>query len=72
MDESLKNRVAACLARVERGAGGAELLAALRELDEIAAGRKSELPSDLAHYLEKRSYAKAAAWLKYPDLKHER
>lgn len=36
---------------------------ALRELDQIARDYKRELPAQFIHYLERRSYQKAWAWL---------
>lgn len=35
----------------------------LTALDAIAADKSRELPGDLAHYLQRRSYEKAWAWL---------
>jgi len=32
---------------------------------------EQELPAQLHHYLSKRSYVKAIAWLDNPDLPHE-
>lgn len=47
---------------------GEALSEALRRLDARAA--EPELPERLAHYLSKRSYAKALAWLENPDMPH--
>ena len=36
---------------------------AIAALDELVRDHKAEIPGDLAHYLENRSYGKAWAWL---------
>lgn len=41
----------------------AVLLAAIRALDAWVAARGAELDPHFRHYLEKRSYAKAHAWV---------
>jgi hypothetical protein len=43
---------------------------ALRALD-LFCRENAEIHPRLRHYLEKRSYAKALAWLDNPDLPHE-
>ncbi len=71
MNDSLRSEISALLAVAESAsAGGAGLLAALRSLDALVARRRSELPADLTHYLERRSYAKARAALDNPDMPH--
>lgn len=37
---------------------------ALATLDAFLAARRESLPGDLRHYLERRSYQKALAWLR--------
>lgn len=72
MNDSLRSELSALLAAAESesGATGAGLLAALRALDALVAERGAELPADLAHYLERRSYAKARSALENPDMPH--
>ena len=41
---------------------GARLLEALKQLDGLVAQHRTEMPADLIHYLERRSYDKAAQW----------
>lgn len=42
---------------------GAALVGALRELDAVVKEAGDQLPGDLKHYLERRSYEKAARWM---------
>jgi hypothetical protein len=42
--------------------GSARLLEALGRLDDLVAQYRGEMPADLVHYLERRSYDKAAQW----------
>ena len=44
-------------------ADGAAILAQTARLDELLAKHRAALPPQLAHFLERRSYAKALAWL---------
>lgn len=48
---------------------GDSLVEALRRLDTAAKG--GSLPAQLQHYLERRSYVKALAWLDNPELPHQ-
>lgn len=48
---------------------GKTLVDVLGELDE--ARQSSGLPAQFVHYLERRSYQKALAWLDNPEMKHE-
>ncbi|NCG08269.1 MAG: hypothetical protein GWO81_01660 [Verrucomicrobia bacterium] len=48
---------------------GDSLVKALQRLD--AAVEQGELPKQLRHYLERRSYVKALAWLENPELPHQ-
>lgn len=48
---------------------GDSLVLALRRLDASAKG--GSLPAQLQHYLERRSYVKALAWLDNPELPHQ-
>ena len=48
---------------------GKTLADILSQLDEAAGS--SGLPAQFAHYLERRSYLKALAWLDNPATKHE-
>ncbi len=65
--EALETRLALIADRawVQRDAAGH--LAALQQisltLDSLAAALPRPLPGDLAHYLERRSYDKALAWI---------
>ncbi|MCH8474765.1 MAG: hypothetical protein LAT55_06000 [Opitutales bacterium] len=45
------------------GKGERSLTEILAELDRLAVENRRELPGDLRHYLERRSYQKAAAFL---------
>jgi len=45
-----------------------DIQTALSSLDAIAAEHAGELPGDLLHYLQRRSYEKAWAWMN--DEKH--
>lgn len=47
---------------------GESLKNVLMRLDAFA--NDKELPERLLHYLQKRSYVKALAWLDNPDLPH--
>lgn len=47
---------------------GQTLPEVLERLDE--ASKKEGLPGQMKHYLERRSYLKALAWLDNPDMKH--
>lgn len=49
---------------------GDSLVMALRRLDAVA--KESALPAQLQHYLLRRSYVKALAWLENPELPHQR
>ena len=49
-------------------AAGDTMAAALARLDALA--READLPGDLVHYLSRRSYLKALAWLDNPDQPH--
>jgi hypothetical protein len=40
--------------------GSAQLLKALKQLDVILTRHRTEMPNDLVHYLERRSYEKAS------------
>lgn len=53
----------------QKPAEGESLAAVLKRLDEVA--RQPDLPSQLEHYLSKRSYVKALAWLDNPEMPHE-
>ncbi len=48
---------------------GESLVDVLKRLDELA--RTSAIPDRLEHYLSKRSYEKALAWLDDPDQPHQ-
>lgn len=64
MNHELRARILEALTKVENpSAPVAEMLAALRELDAIVKERAGEIPGDLAHYLSRRSYAKARLFL---------
>lgn len=66
--EALEARLALISDRewVRRDAAGhLEALRALSEkLDALAAGLPRPLPGEFAHYLERRSYDKALAWIR--------
>jgi len=47
---------------------GEGLVNVLARLDQFA--KQPSLPERLEHYLSKRSYVKALAWLDNPDMKH--
>jgi hypothetical protein len=53
-----------CLADLQSPPAGEEgrgrLLAAMSELGTLLSRYRTEMPADLAHFLERRSYAKAA------------
>lgn len=65
-NSNLRHRLIECL---ETALGrrppirGAAVLTATRELDRISAEHRYEVPSELIHYLEKRSYLNALHWL---------
>ena len=40
--------------------GSVRLLAALKAIDVLLAEHRAEIPNDLVHYLERRSYEKAS------------
>jgi hypothetical protein len=42
--------------------GSARLMQALGRLDELLAQHRAEMPAELAHFLERRSYDKATQW----------
>jgi len=44
-------------------ADGAAMSAALNDVEALCAAHRDELPPQLVHFLEGRSYAKALAWL---------
>jgi hypothetical protein len=44
-------------------ADGAGISSSLAELDRLLAAHRAELPPQLVHFLEGRSYAKALLWL---------
>lgn len=44
-------------------ADGAGISAMLAELDQLLSAHRAELPPQLVHFLEGRSYAKALLWL---------
>jgi uncharacterized protein with von Willebrand factor type A (vWA) domain len=48
---------------------GDSLIEALGRLDAVAG--QGNLPKQLQHYLERRSYLKALAWLENPDQAHQ-
>lgn len=48
---------------------GESFVDVLKRLDELA--RNSEISDRLEHYLSKRSYEKALAWLDDPDQPHQ-
>ena len=50
--------------------GGESLRTVLGRLDSVA--EQQGIDSRLEHYLMKRSYAKALAWLDNPDMPHHR
>jgi len=47
---------------------GESFAAALKRLDELA--RSPELDARFAHFLSRRSYVKALAWLENPEIPH--
>ncbi|CAI8359737.1 MAG: Uncharacterised protein [Opitutia bacterium UBA7350] len=49
---------------------GEPLFEVLRRLDQAV--EEDSLPSQLEHYLSRRSYLKALAWLENPELTHEK
>ena len=49
---------------------GDSLAEALRRLDHAIEAHA--LPSQLVHYLSRRSYVKALAWLENPELPHQK
>ena len=50
-----------------KSSDGAALSTALAELDVLLASHRGAIDPQLEHYLEGRSYAKAAAWLGVAD-----
>jgi hypothetical protein len=64
MNHELRVRIMESLSKVEDASvPAADMLGALRELDAIVKGASGEIPGDLAHYLSRRSYAKARLFL---------
>lgn len=64
MNNALRTRILSALAKVEAPSSpAAEMLAALRELDAVVKEAPGGIPGDLAHYLSRRSYAKARMFL---------
>ncbi|MCC5841454.1 MAG: hypothetical protein JJT96_15170 [Opitutales bacterium] len=50
--------------------GGMSLTTAIGYLDNQLRTRGESYPADLRHYLERRSYAKALAWVRNPGMRH--
>lgn len=62
---NLTEEIGQCLSRITKPAGVEKdvLMNAIQRLDEIASEYQSELPRDLHHYLQRRSYEKAVLFL---------
>ncbi|WP_269523557.1 hypothetical protein [Coraliomargarita parva] len=57
------------IAQVSPLPAGESMISVLQRLDAVAA--EPGIPERLEHYLSKRSYLKALAWLDNPELPHE-
>ncbi len=65
MDDSRRHRIeAALLALTQSGVSKEAILGALGVLDAEVKNQDSGLPSDLDHYLRRRSYEKALMFLR--------
>ena len=62
MEDEIRKALAALHAAIQRS-DGAAILAQTARLDELLARHRADLHPQLAHFLERRSYAKALAWL---------
>jgi len=62
MENDIREAILALHAAIPAG-DGAAILAQTARLDELLTRHRDTLPPQLAHFLEKRSYAKALAWL---------
>jgi hypothetical protein len=58
--ESLRNRLTEVLSPESGADGRMKLLETLAALADLLARHRAEMPNDLVHYLERRSYEKAA------------
>jgi hypothetical protein len=58
----LRNRLEEVLHPVPGPEGKTRLLETLAELGNLLARHRAEMPNELVHYLERRSYEKAAQW----------
>ncbi|MDX2226666.1 MAG: hypothetical protein SFY92_06235 [Verrucomicrobiae bacterium] len=57
--------------RLESKADPAECLACFDRIDGVRREWGPQMPPQLAHYLDRRSYEKALAFLKNPSLPHQ-
>lgn len=62
MENEIRESLLALHAAIPR-TDGAAILAQTARLDELLARHRADLHPQLAHFLERRSYAKALAWL---------
>jgi len=60
--DSLRNRLEEVLHPVPGPEGKTKLLETLAELGKLLARHRTEMPNELVHYLERRSYEKAAQY----------
>jgi hypothetical protein len=60
--EPLQKRLDEILHPVRQPEGKARLLETLTAIGELLARHRQEMPNDLVHYLERRSYEKAAVF----------
>jgi hypothetical protein len=60
--EPLKKRLAEVIRPQAGGNGKAEILGTLSALSELLTIHRKEMPNELVHYLERRSYEKAARY----------
>jgi hypothetical protein len=65
--EPLKQRLEEVLHPVFQTDAKAKLLTTLTGLAEILTAHRAEMPNDLVHYLERRSYEKAARFCEEGD-----
>lgn len=71
MTDELRSQILSALDALESPAATADaMVKALTVLDTICVQQGRVLPGDLAHYLQRRSYAKARAALADPGMGH--